>query len=274
MKQIILCSTFFCILTAVHARNKTSQTADTTIEIKKELCINQSPRKQILQNEIEGVDTYYVELAANGSFNCRSRPDSVSVLLMTHGKALIQQGSARFTASGLNLFVPARAGATIVADKEGLGMLEIIIRLTPEEMITFENQQQVLPYFVDYTKCRQYREAIKSEKTISRMILPENIVPRFCMGSVQTTGVDEVGEHTHPMLEQLFYGLPGNDCIVTANGIRTAFGENILLHIPLGSKHGVKVEEGKILNYIWMDHFRSTDDMWYMKANHFMKDDK
>lgn len=274
MKHLILFCAFFTILADLHSQDSTSRSAGKTNEIKKERCVAQASHQQILKNEIAGVDTYYIELSQDGTFIYRPRPDSVSVFLMTHGRALITQGTGRFKATGLNLFVPVRNAATINADKEGLGMLEIVIRLTPQEMTTFENQKNMLPYFVDYTKCRQYREAIKSEKTISRMILPENIVPRFCMGSVQTTGVDEVGEHTHPMLEQLFYGLPGNDCVVSADGTQTDFGENILLHIPLGSKHGVKVAQSKILNYIWMDHFWSADDMWYMKANHIMKDEK
>ena len=105
------------------------------------------------------------------------------------------------------------------------------------------------------------------------MILPENIVPRLCIGSVETSGPDEVGAHTHPMLEQLFYGLKMNNCIVRADGIEAAFKENTLLHIPLGSRHGVVVEEGKILNYIWMDLFRSQEDMGYIRDNHIMKDE-
>ena len=74
------------------------------------------------------------------------------------------------------------------------------------------------------------------------------------------------------MLEQLFFGLKMNDCTVTADGIEATFKENTLLHIPLGSRHGVVVKEGNMLNYIWMDLFRSQEDMGYIKENHIMKD--
>ena len=104
------------------------------------------------------------------------------------------------------------------------------------------------------------------------MILPEDIIPRFCMGSVETSGPDNVGAHSHAMLEQLFYGLKMNNCIVKADEIKATFKENYLLHIPLGSRHEVVVEEGKVLNYIWMDLFRSQEDMGYIKENHIMKD--
>ncbi|MFT3705191.1 MAG: cupin domain-containing protein [Agriterribacter sp.] len=274
MKRLILFSTFLIILPGLHAQDKITTIAAKSNVIHKQPCIARSSHQQILPNEIEEIETYFTRLRPKESFKYKVRPDCVSIFLMTNGKAFIQQGATAFNATGLNLFVPSRNEAMIVADKEGLSMLEIVVRLTSEEMKTFEKQTQVLPYFVDYTKCRQYREAIKSEKTISRMILPENIVPRFCMGSVQTTGIDEVGEHKHPILEQLFYGLSGNDCVVSADSVKTDFRENELLHIPLGSKHGVKVEQGKILNYIWMDHFRSADDMRYIKDNHIMKDEK
>jgi hypothetical protein len=247
-------------------------------EIRKESCYIKDPeisgKKPVLKGEIAEINTFYHELLKQGSFLYKPGKKSVSVFLVTHGRGIIKQGSRQFEVNGVNLFVPSvMEEASILADDGNLGMLEIIITLSGDEMQSVKNEQNILPYFVDYTKCRQYKEAIKSEKTISRMILPENIIPRFCMGSVETTGPDEVGAHAHPMLEQLFFGLTKNDCTVTADGMEAAFEENTLLHIPLGSMHGAIVKEGKILNYIWMDHFRSLGDMKYIKENHVMKDE-
>jgi len=251
------------------------------LEIKKDYCGKSDSeifekkinRKVVLQGEIIGINTYYVELFKDDPYLIKPRQDSVSLYLITHGKGIITQGISQFEVNGLNLFVPAiMEEASVLADKGDFRMLEIIIRLTSTEYQLLKQQQNKLPYFVDYTQCRQYKEAIKSEKTISRMILPEDIIPRFCMGSVETSGPDKVGAHSHPMLEQLFYGLKGNDCIVKADGTEAIFKENVLLHIPLGSRHGVDVEEGKILNYVWMDLFRSQEDMGYIKENHIMKD--
>jgi hypothetical protein len=102
-------------------------------------------------------------------------------------------------------------------------------------------------------------------------LLPENIVPRICIGTVQTNGPDEVAEHSHTMLEQLFFGLTDNHCLVSADGHSTLFEEGFLLHIPMGSVHGVKVEQNKILNYIWIDFFNTQDDMKYISEKHFPK---
>ncbi len=266
--------------TLIHSAHKLlSAIYGRPLEIKKEYCgisdseisKNKINRKSVLQGEISGINTYYLELYKGSPYLIKPEQNSASLYLITHGKGIIKQGARQFEVNGLNLFVPSiEEGAAILADTGDFGMLEIVIRLTSSEYQLLK--QNKLPYFVDYTQCRQYREAIKSEKTISRMILPEDIIPRFCMGSVETSGPDKVGAHSHPMLEQLFYGLKSNDCIVEADGIKTAFEDNIMLHIPLGSRHGVYVEEGKLLNYIWMDLFRSQEDMGYIKENHIMKD--
>jgi hypothetical protein len=268
--------------TLIHSSHKLlSMIYGRHLEIKKEYCgisdseiyKNKINRKPVLQGEINGINTFYIELARDTRYLIKPGQNSVSLYLITNGKGIITQGVRQFEVNGLNLFVPSIMDeASVLADKGDFGMVEIIIRLTSDEYQLLKQQQSKLPYFVDYSQCRQYKEAIKSEKTISRMILPEDIIPRFCMGSVETSGPDKVGAHSHPMLEQLFYGLKSNDCIVKADGIEAAFKENFLLHIPVGSRHGVDVEKGKLLNYVWMDLFRSQEDMGYIKENHIMKD--
>jgi len=124
------------------------------------------------------------------------------------------------------------------------------------------------PFFVRYSQCEGYTEAIKSPRTISRTIVPPKTIPRFCMGSVEASGPDVVAPHSHPMLEQLFFGLPGNACEVTADGAVAPLGDRALLHIPLGSWHGVRVIAGSRIHYIWMDFFRSEEDLAYIQDQH------
>jgi quercetin dioxygenase-like cupin family protein len=107
-----------------------------------------------------------------------------------------------------------------------------------------------------FAECPTYGEAIKSAKTTSRTLLPKDVVPRMSIGTVETIGPDKVAPHAHPMLEQFFLGLEGNDIVVHADGAQTALGANTLLHIPLGSSHGAEVAEGKKLHYVWMDRPR------------------
>jgi len=128
-------------------------------------------------------------------------------------------------------------------------------------------------YIESISKCPVYTEEIKSDKTINRMILPEGFVPRFCMGSVYTEGPDSVEEHEHAMLDQLFLGLKNCRCTCSADGEQAELTENMILHIPLGSKHSVSVRAGDTLYYIWLDFFLTQEGQKYMGEQHHMDDE-
>ncbi|MEO9953785.1 hypothetical protein [Nonlabens sp.] len=105
-------------------------------------------------------------------------------------------------------------------DKETLHYLKITSKLTDQDKMDLEgfpaeNTENV--YYAKFTDCKSYTEPIKSPNTVSRTILPNKIIPRIAMGTVQTTGPVKVGAHEHPMLEQLFLGLTDNDCTVYAD---------------------------------------------------------
>jgi quercetin dioxygenase-like cupin family protein len=91
------------------------------------------------------------------------------------------------------------------------------------------------------------------------------------MGSVETKGPDSVGEHSHPMLDQLFLGLEGCKCTCYADGEEVGLTENMLLHIPLGSRHSVSVEDGDTLSYIWLDFFLTLNGEKYMNEQHHIE---
>lgn len=108
----------------------------------------------------------------------------------------------------------------------------------------------------------------KSAKTISRTLLPPRIIPRFSMGSVETRGPDSVLVHKHEMLEQLFIGLNNTQCKVTCDNNNVIMNEYDIIHIPLGSLHGVEVADGFLLHYIWMDYFLVNSDYSWIDKNH------
>ena len=162
-------------------------------------------------------------------------------------------------------FAPGDGSIVIKATSTPLEYLEILIDLQePEAPLLLPRG----PFFIRYSHCEAYSEAIKSAKTVSRTIVPANTIPRFCMGSVEAMGPDEVAAHSHTMLEQLFLGLPENACVVTANDAETVLGERALLHIPLGSRHGVRVGGGRRMHYVWMDFFRNEEDLAYIQEQH------
>lgn len=58
-------------------------------------------------------------------------------------------------------------------------------------------QNNAAAYVKKFRDCTPfYGEAIKSAKTISRTLLPENFVPRMAIGTVETTGPDAVQART------------------------------------------------------------------------------
>ena len=91
------------------------------------------------------------------------------------------------------------------------------------------------------------------------MMIPHRIIPRFAIGSVESYGYDYVKPHAHPMLDQFFFSFPENDMDVIINGEHIPMGGNMILHIPLGSDHGVEVTEGKHMHYIWIDFLPDND---------------
>ena len=220
----------------------------------------------LLPGTIEGVETKYYLLEKSTSFSPARYPNRGHVFLFIRGTGESQNGGDIFSFGEIAaLCAPGTGPITIKATSEPIEFLEILIDLPEHEAAPLRAQ---VPSFVLYSQCEPYSEAIKSPKTINRTIVPANTIPRFCMGSVETAGPDTVGAHSHPMLEQLFFGLPGNACLVTADGSEAVFGEGMLLHIPLGSWHGVRVEAGNRLHYVWMDFFKSEEDVTYIREQH------
>lgn len=226
-----------------------------------------SPRRiRLLPGAIAGVETNYYVLGVGARHAPTRHPARARVFLFTCGAGGVRTADAVFPFTEVAGFAaPGNAPVVITATFAPLEYLEILIDLQEREVAHLLPQG---PYFVLYSRCEAYTEAIKSARTISRTIVPPKTIPRFCMGSVEALGPDAVASHAHPMLEQLFFGLPGNACVVTADDAEAVLGDRALLHIPLGAWHGARVGEGSRLHYIWMDFFTQEEDLAYLQAHH------
>lgn len=226
-------------------------------------------REKLLSGEIEGLDTCYTELSGNKKTTFQPEKNRLRILLFTHGSGKIRHEDANYNIEEVALFIPQIEREFHLSSWNGnLGFLEMVMSLAKKDQEYLEKRANLFPYFIRYSQCTTYKELIKSPKTVNRTLLPEEIVPRLCIGSVMTSGPDKVAAHAHPMLEQLFFGLQGNDIEVFADEAKRRFIEGDLLHIPLGSMHGATVEAGKELHYIWIDLFNSMADMDYIKKHH------
>ena len=217
---------------------------------------------RLLPGALDEVETLYSVQAKDVARPLASVPGTARVLLFVSGEGEVDCRDRVFSFSDVAAFAGTAAISVRAASSE-LEYLEIHLNRAEAELSRTADF-----FFIQYAECETYGEAIKSVSTVSRTIVPPEVVPRFCMGSVEAVGPDEVGAHVHPVLEQLFWGLPGNDCLVTADDAEAAFGQRVLLHVPLGSWHGVKVLAGRRLHYVWMDFFRSEKDLVYIHQQH------
>jgi hypothetical protein len=227
--------------------------------------------KSVLPGEIIEVTTDLVTITGPASHSEPASNGREVVWLFLSGKGSFTAKASRYEIAGETVArAPTGWPAKIdVAAGETLHALRIRRTLTASDKgeLAKYPQNNVEPHVKKFSECPAYHEAIKSPKTTSRTLLPENYVPRMAVGTVETTGPDKVGAHRHPMLEQLFLGLKSNDITVTADEARANLTEFAILHIPLGSNHGAAVADGKKLHYVWMDFFAAKEGQEWLK-NH------
>jgi mannose-6-phosphate isomerase-like protein (cupin superfamily) len=230
--------------------------------------LTDSTSTEVLSGEIAGLRTILHAVAPGESLPLEISADTGRVYVFISGSGSAWNGTTQEVLE-LALWAPRHnTPISVTASDSRLLFLELVIELSPTDLVELEQNAGLFPLFISYSNCKTYKEKIKSDKTISRTLLPEFTFPRLCVGSVQTTGDDRVAAHEHPMLEQLFLGLKDNNCRVHAGATTFAFGDGALLHIPLGSRHGVDVEAPHKLHYIWIDLFSNREGMQWIAREH------
>ncbi len=227
---------------------------------------------EIFPGEVKDSILTLHRLAHGSSISRKGRRDRDGVLFVVSGSVHLAWGG-RFAAASAQTLVRFPPGADwSVAAPEEACLLEIgrILDEADRRVLARDPQKHADIILRNIADCPTYREKIKSEKTVNRMLLPEGYVPRLCMGSVQTRGPDDVGVHEHPMLDQLFLGLEDCRCTVFADDAAALLEEGWLLHIPLASRHRVSVAEGDLLHYMWIDFFETLEGEAYMGQAHQM----
>jgi len=225
----------------------------------------------VLAGEVPGIRASLVSLGPGGRHVEGRSSAEDKVYLVLEGRGVVVADGVPVPVERQTIVrLPVGAHAELAAAANStLDVLVLRHALTDEDRVDLaaHPENQVRPYVRKFSECPTYGEAIKSAKTTSRTLLPKDIVPRMSIGTVETTGPDRVAPHAHPMLEQFFLGLDGNDIVVHADGGQTSLGANELLHIPLGSRHGAEVAEGKKLHYVWMDFFRDREGLRWLETH-------
>lgn len=222
--------------------------------------------RQILPNEIKGVATHLITVPAGAKFNAATAVSQQAVYFLVEGAGAFKTEATEKAANRLTLFVAQPGGSAEYIAGEDSCLLQILMDLHADESANLD--EKVYPIVQYYQDCPHYRDYFKSEKTVSRTLIAPFTLPRFSMGSVETTGPDRIEPHAHPVLDQLFFSFSENDCDLLIDGDSFRFGGNWLLHIPLGSEHGVDAKPGETVHYLWIDFFEKSADMQYLVDVH------
>lgn len=229
-------------------------------------------REAILAGENSEVETFHVAAAGPTTFSEAADDEHALIVLFLSGNGRLRFLSEHHAIVAETIAMPMSHDELTIDVAEGEVLHCLVARKAYNEqdlkdMPSYVNRRNGGLYLKKFSDCQPYTEAIKSPKTVSRTVLPNEYIPRVAMGTVQTSGPDAVAAHRHPMLDQLFLALAGNDVVVTADDTHTRLTEFTLLHIPLGSLHGVKVEEGRQLYYMWMDFFLTKEGEEWLKTH-------
>ena len=212
----------------------------------------------MLENEIPGAAVYIHSLGASRELELAGDAGLLRVFLLIEGSVVFSAGGGTTPLAERAVFVARPADHVKAVTQSAALLLEIRWRINDEEGRRMETLEWPIARL--YKDAIQYMEPCKSEKTISRELLGHHLLPRFCMGSVESVGFDRVEPHEHPLLDQFFYSFPENDIDLLIDDERFPYGANALLHIPLGSNHGAEVAEGKKMHYLWIDFLSEAQE--------------
>ncbi|MEN6593927.1 MAG: hypothetical protein ABFC31_03115 [Clostridiaceae bacterium] len=190
------------------------------------------------------------------------------IFVLTAGEVVFLTGAKEYPYSERVVFIPDPELGVVLKSKTGAQLLEIRWEIKEGDNTLLEEYGTVFPYENLYSTSKQYRDRNKSDKTISRVMVEQRHIPRFCMGSVETYGYDTVKSHDHPMLDQFFFSFPENDMDVLIDFEPVPMPGNMLMYIPLGAMHGVEVQEGKRLHYMWIDFYQGEEGLKRLDTSH------
>jgi hypothetical protein len=227
--------------------------------------------QSVLAGEVPGVATDLITIGGPAQFRDAGDLNHEVVWLFIGGPAMIHTRGLDYKLTEETIARAPLGWAWSIEVEAGQTLRAIRIRkeLSVEdrgELAKFA-EHNAAPWIRRFLDCPSYTEAIKSPGTVSRTLLPENFVPRMAVGTVEATGPDRVARHKHPMLEQYFIGLQGNDATVSADAVNIRFPGFSILHIPLGSMHGTEVPAGKRLYYVWLDFFATKEGQEWLKMH-------
>ncbi|WP_319481381.1 cupin domain-containing protein [uncultured Draconibacterium sp.] len=235
--------------------------------------------EELLPGEIADTKIEHIAYVGPTVQKVQLSDENISMFLLVKGNGTLKTDTSSFKLVSESIAIPMTYKSINIEVEEGeeLHFVRFTKKLSEQDIADlngFSDDSKYDIYFTKFDDCEPYTEKIKSPNTVSRTVLPEDIIPRVALGTVEAPGPDEVGAHKHAMLDQLFLGLTDNDIVVHADGASAEFTEYSLLHIPIGSSHWVSVDENKRMYYLWMDFFLTKEGQEWLKTHKPISTDK
>ena len=218
---------------------------DTTVEQMRSL--------PMVVDQIPGAATNHITIPAGVVYTLAPDDAHFHIFILIEGTCTMVSGGVTADFAERVTFVPAPEDTLTLTAKTNTQLLEIIWNITEEDIKLRGEYGTKFPHIQPYATSIQYVDPNKSPKTISRMMIPHKIIPRFSIGSVESYGYDLVKPHAHPMLDQFFFSFPENQMDLIINGENIPMAGNEIVHIPLGSDHGAEVTGTDHMHYMWID---------------------
>lgn len=210
-------------------------------------------RLPMCQGEIPGTTPYHLTIPAGQTYKLEADEAHYHIFILIEGECLMVSGGTEKLFNERVTFVGAPEDELILSAKTTLQLVEIEWNITSEDIKLRADYKTEFPLIINYADSIQYVDPNKSPKTISRMMIPHKMIPRFAIGSVESYGYDLVRPHSHPMLDQFFFSFPENQMDLIINDEKIPMGGNVIVHIPLGADHGVEVTGTDHMHYMWID---------------------
>jgi hypothetical protein len=222
----------------------------------------------MLVGEIPGATVNHHSLLKGDTAVFTHQRDLLRIFFVIEGTVEFKIDAATNRFDERVVYVPSTEQDLTIKAISDLGFIEIQWVLTEADIAQLQASDTEFPIRQIYSQSEQYKDFFKSDKTISRSIIGQHALPRFCMGSVESYGFDRVEQHAHPLLDQFFFSFPENDVDLLIDDYRHPMVGDTLLHIPLGSNHGVEVAEGKKMHYLWIDFIFDAKGVAYLDEVH------
>lgn len=217
-------------------------------------------QKPLLPGASNDVEIYQCKLDAKNKIipELFKYEDKIQFFFFTNASGYVATDSIAHNITDKAVYVPDydREPFFIQAGEEDLNFVHFIGKQNKIDVDMMNECHIVLPRFRLLKDSWRYTEGFTGDagsNVKSHMVLEHEYFGRYSMGWNCGTGPTFIGEHTHPDLEQWYYGLDDTEFYYIAGDEEYEFQGGDISHTVIGTPHGSKSDAGKKIDYVWFE---------------------